>query len=127
MNIFGRKYDDCQLALCLCPCPHGYGSHELFACVECFFEVVGRYLYSNFTIDLNKSFVILIDGYIFMVFYIFLNYRTPVKSSTIVMDGKTRVLRDRIKSVKVCKKRFFFFSIFPFIKSEIYVEYSKNN
>jgi len=26
--------------------------------------------------------------------------RTPVKSSTIVMDGKTRVLRDRIKSVK---------------------------
>ena len=27
--------------------------------------------------------------------------RTPTKSATIVMDGKTRVLRDRIKSVKV--------------------------
>lgn len=26
--------------------------------------------------------------------------RQPVRSSTIVMDGKTRVLRDRIKSVK---------------------------
>jgi F-type H+-transporting ATPase subunit gamma len=26
--------------------------------------------------------------------------RTPVRSSTIVMDGKTRELRDRIKSVK---------------------------
>ena len=26
--------------------------------------------------------------------------RAPVKSSTIVMDGKTRVLRDRIKSIK---------------------------
>ena len=26
--------------------------------------------------------------------------RAPVRSSTIVMDGKTRVLRDRIKSIK---------------------------
>lgn len=26
--------------------------------------------------------------------------RTPMRSSTIVMDGKTRVLRDRIKSIK---------------------------
>lgn len=26
--------------------------------------------------------------------------RAPAKSSTIVMDGKTRVLRDRIKSIK---------------------------
>jgi ATP synthase len=34
--------------------------------------------------------------------FISVNYvsRTPVKSSTIVMDGKSRVLRDRIKSIK---------------------------
>jgi F-type H+-transporting ATPase subunit gamma len=29
-----------------------------------------------------------------------LHIKTPARSSTIVMDGKTRILRDRIKTVK---------------------------
>ena len=50
-----------------------------------------------------------------------------MKSSTIVMDGKTRVLRDRIKSVKVNPQLSINKLIFPSNLNNSYIpEYQKN-